>query len=69
MYKILMIVLAIICLLGIISITLLNNKYKKDTSSSKENIIKYFNDNNITSLENGIRTKDLPKEITKILIC
>lgn len=64
-----MIVLAIICLLGIISITLLNNKYKKDTSSSKENIIKYFNDNNITSLENGIRTKDLPKEITKILIC
>ena len=31
----------------------------------KEDIIKYFQDNNIMSLENGIKTKDLPKEIVK----
>lgn len=44
---------------------LMKNKYINDTSSSKEDIIKYFKDNNITNLENGIKTKDLPKEIAK----
>ena len=43
----------------------IKNKYKNDTSSSKEDIIKYFKDNNITNLDNGIKTKDLPKEIAK----
>jgi len=43
----------------------MNNKYKNDTSSSKEDIIKYFEDNNATSLENGIKTKDLPESIAK----
>ena len=65
MYEILRIVLPIICIVGIIYITLMKNKYKNDTSSSKEDIIKYFKDNNITNLENGIRTENLPKEIAK----
>ena len=44
----------------------MKNKYKNDkTSLSKEKIIKYFQDNNITNLEKGIKPKDLPKEIAK----
>ena len=66
MLKILKILVLIICIVGIIYLILLNSKYKKDkTSISKENIIKYFQDNNITSLENGIKVKDLPKEIAR----
>ena len=66
MYETLKILIPIICIGGIIYIVLMKNKYKNDTEdSSKENIIKYFQDNNITSLENGIKTKDLPKEIVK----
>ena len=50
----------------IIYIIIMKNKYKNDkTSLSKKNIIKYFIDNNITSLEKGIKPKDLPKEILK----
>ncbi len=63
MYEILRIVLPILCIAGITYMTLMKNKYKNDTSSSKEDIIKYFMDNNITNLENGIRTKDLPKKV------
>ena len=66
MFEILKIIIPIICVVGIIYIILIKNKYQNDkTSLSKENIIKYFQDNNITSLENGIKTKDLPKEIAK----
>lgn len=65
MYEILRIVLPIICIVGIIYMISIKNKYKNDTSSSKEDIIKYFKDNNITNLDNGIKTKDLPKEIAK----
>ena len=66
MFEILKIVISIICVVGIIYIILIKNKYQNDkTSLSKENIIKYFQDNNITSLERGIKTKDLPKEIAK----
>lgn len=65
MYEILRFVLPIICIVGIIYMILIKNKYKNDTSSSKEDIIKYFKDNNITNLENGIKTKELPKEIAK----
>ena len=66
MFEILKIIIPIICVVGIIYIILIKNKYQNDkTSLSKENIIKYFQDNNITSLERGIKTKDLPKEIAK----
>ncbi len=65
MYEILSFVLPIVCIGGIIYITIVKNKYKNDSNTSKENIIKYFKDNNITNLENGIKTKDLPKEISK----
>lgn len=66
MHEILKILIPIICVVGIIYIVILKNRYKNDkTSLSKENIIKYFQDNNITSLEKGIKTKDLPKEIVR----
>ena len=63
MFEILKIIIPIICVVGIIYIILIKNKYQNDkTSLLKENIIKYFQDNNITSLERGIKTKDLPKK-------
>ncbi len=66
MFQILKIIIPIICVVGIIYIILIKNKYQNDKASLlKENIIKYFQDNNITSLETGIKTKDLPKEIAK----
>ena len=66
MLKILKILIPIICIIGIIYIIIMKKKYKNDkTSLSKEKIIKYFQDNNITSLEKGIKPKDLPKEIIK----
>ena len=43
----------------------MNNKYKNDTFTSKEEIINYFKDNNATNVENGIKTKELPKDIAK----
>ncbi len=64
MFKILKIVALIICVLGIIYVILLENKYKNN-QTSKENLIKYFQDNNITSIEKAIKPKDLPKEIIK----
>lgn len=65
MYGVVRIMLSIICIVGILSIIIMKNKYKNDSTSSKESIMKYFKDNNITNLENGIKTKDLPKEIAK----
>ena len=66
MLEILKILVPIICIVGIIYIILIKRKYQNDkTSLTKENIIKYFQDNNITSLERGIKTKDLPKDIAK----
>ncbi len=66
MYDAIKFILPVICLIGIIYIIWLKNKYKHNGSTmSKENIIKYFQDNNITSLENGIKIKNLPKEIAK----
>lgn len=65
MHGILRIVLPIICIIGILYMIFMKSKYKNNVSSSKEEIIKYFKDNNITSLESGITTKKLPKEIAK----
>lgn len=65
MYNILRVILPIICLAGIIYMIRMNNKYKNDTSSTKEDIIKYFEDNKAINLENGIKTKDLPTSIAK----
>ena len=62
MLKILKILIPIICIIGIIYIIIMKKKYKNDkTSLSKEKIIKYFQDNNITSLEKGIKPKDIIK--------
>lgn len=65
MYGILRIVLPIICIVGIIYMMLMKNKYKNDTSSSKEDIINYFKEQHATSVENGIKAKDLPTFIAK----
>ncbi len=66
MYDMLKIILPILCIVGILYIAFMKNKYKNDSASlSKEKIIQYFQENHITSLENGIKTKDLPKEIAK----
>ena len=66
MFEIVEIFVLVICVVGIIYIILMKNKYRNDKSSlTKENIIKYFQDNEITSMEKGIKPKDLPKEIVK----
>ncbi len=65
MSEILKVLLPLICLTGIIYIIFLKQKYKNNSSSTKEDIIKYFKDNSITNLENGIKIKNLPKEIAK----
>lgn len=65
MYLFIKILVIALCIGGILYIAVMNNKYKNDTSSSKEDIIKYFEDNHATNLENGIKTKDLPKHIAK----
>jgi len=43
----------------------MNTKYQKDDSATKEEIINYFKEQNATSVENGIKTKDLPIHIAK----
>ena len=57
-------IILIFCVIGVIYVVTMKNKYNNDkTSLSKEKIIQYFIDNDITSLEKGIKPKDLPKEI------
>lgn len=65
MYKVIVVLVSIICIVGILYINMMKNKYRNDTSSSKEDIIKFFEDNNAVNLENGIKIKDLPVEISK----
>lgn len=63
MYKIIGLILVIGCLFGIFYINKIKKNY--DKSSSKEDIIKYFKDRGATSVEAGIKTKDLPEFILK----
>lgn len=65
MYLFIKILVIVVCVSGVLYIIRMNNKYKNDTSTSKEDIIKYFKDNNAINLENGIKTKELPKDIAK----
>lgn len=65
MYSFIKILIIVLCVGGVIYMLIMNNKYKNDTSASKEDIIKYFEENNAVSLDNGIKTKDLPKHIAK----
>jgi len=65
MYEILKFILPTICIIGMIYMIFMKKKYKNDTSSTKEDIVKYFETNHITNFENGIKIKDLPKEIAK----
>ena len=65
MYSFIKILVIVVCVSGVLYMIRMNNKYKNDTSTSKEDIIKYFKDNNAINLENGIKTKELPKDIAK----
>lgn len=65
MYTFIRILLVAICLGGILYMIKMNNKYRNDTSSTKEDIINYFKEKNATSLENGISIKELPRDISK----
>lgn len=65
MLVVLKFIVPIFCGVGIIYVVVLKNNYKNDKTLTKEKIIKYFEDHNITSLENGVKIKDLPKEIGK----
>lgn len=65
MYLFIKILVIVVCVSGVLYMIRMNNKYKNDTSTSKEDIIKYFKDNNAINLENGIKTKELPKDIAK----
>lgn len=65
MYLFIKILIVVLCISGVLYMVRMNNKYKNDTSSSKKDIIKYFEENNATSLEKGIKTKDLPTSIAK----
>lgn len=65
MYLFIKILVIIVCVSGALYMIRMNSKYKNDTSTSKEDIIKYFKDNNAINLENGIKIKELPKDIAK----
>lgn len=65
MYLFIKILVVVVCAGGILYMIRMNNKYKNDNSSSKEDIINYFKEQQATSVENGIKTKDLPIFIAK----
>ena len=49
---------------GIFYTLKINEKYNKDTST-KEDIISFFKEDNAIDLESGIKIKDLPNNISK----
>ncbi len=65
MYWVIRILIVIVCLSGILYFVRMNTKYQNDSSSTKEDIINYFKEQHATSVESGIKTKDLPIEIAK----
>ena len=65
MYTVIDVLILLCCLGSILYLTMMNRKYKNDTSASKKEIIDYFKEQKANSVESGIRTKDLPKELAK----
>ena len=65
MYLLIKILIIIFCLGGILYLVTMNKKYKNDDSTTKEEIIQYFKDQQADSVESGIKTKDLPITIAK----
>lgn len=65
MYTFIKLLVPFIALGGIIYIFSMKKKYQNDSSSTKEDIIKYFQENRAIDYENGIRVKDLPIDISK----
>ena len=65
MYILIKFLVIVLCVSGVFYIIRMNNKYKNDTSNSKEDIVNYFKEQEATSLENGIKIKDLPIFIAK----
>lgn len=65
MYLIIKILIIICCLGGILYLVKMKQKYKNDSSKTKEEIIDYFKKQYANSMEKGIKTKNLPKDIAK----
>ncbi len=65
MYLVIKILIIVLCFGGILYLVRMNTKYKNDTSSSKDDIINYFEQQQAISVESGIKTKDLPISIAK----
>ena len=65
MYTAIKVLVLLCCLGGIFYLTMMNRKYRNDTSMSKEEIINYLKEQKANNIESGIRTKDLPKDIEK----
>ncbi len=65
MYVFIKVFVISVCVCGAAYIICMNTKYKNDNSSSKEDIINYFKEQQATSVEKGIKTKDLPIFIAK----
>lgn len=65
MYLFIEILVVALCIGGVIYINGMNNKYKSDNTGSIEEIVNYFKEKQATSLESGIKIKDLPESISK----
>ncbi len=65
MYWIVRVLIIVCCLGGSLYLLKMNKKYQNDNSESKEEIIDYFKKHHADSVENGIKIKDLPKNIAK----
>jgi len=65
MYLFIKVLVIVLCISGVLYMIKMNTKYKNDTSTTKEDIINYFKEQNATSIDNGIKTKDLRVDIAK----
>ncbi len=65
MYLLIKVFIIVFCVGGVSYLIFMNTKYKKDTLTSKEDILNYFKEHHATSIENGIKIKDLPTHIAK----
>lgn len=65
MYLFIKIVVILICISGLFYLIRMNIQYKNDSSTTREEILNYFKKYQATSLDTGIKIKDLPKDIAK----
>ncbi|MBE5820835.1 MAG: hypothetical protein E7310_08590 [Clostridiales bacterium] len=65
MYEIIKIVVILFALVGILYLFRLKAKYKNEGAATRDEIIAYFKEKEATSIETGIRIKDLPLNISR----